>query len=117
MSANTFRSNRLYNITNTVRGLILETQPDMLMCQRFSAFSCRVYFILYWAFLGTAYTALHLATNLNATSDQIVTYKDDGSPQLALVMGAVATFLWFLCFFLDVWDVFRYVICDCPWFY
>ena len=80
---------------------------DQLGILKGSPYSFRVYFILYWAFLGTAYSALHLAADLNATADQLVAYKDNGSTTLGL--GIAAILLWFLIFFLDAADVCRYV--------
>lgn len=62
---------------------------------------------MYLAFLGTTYGALHLASDLNVTSDKLVGYMDHGNKRMAL--GIAAVIMWRVLLLLDVSDMFRYV--------
>ena len=76
---------------------------------RFSAFSYRLYCFLYWVFLGIACGALHLAADLNATSEQLVGYSDDHDNHRK-AFEITAVILWLMFLILDVLDFLRYVL-------
>ena len=69
---------------------------------------CRLYFFLYWAFLGVSGFALEAAVNVNATSEQLLDYSNENNKQRQ-TLEIIAATLWLMLLIPDLFDVFRYV--------
>ena len=90
-----------------------EYMSNLNICQCFIVFSWRLYWFLYWAFLGVVFAALEIAANLNVTSEHLQNYNyDHGSQRLALEIAAVI--LWIVFLALDFVDIVRYMHPCCP---